>query len=57
MSYTLNQLHIFLKIVQNESISKTAEEFYMTQPAVSIKLKNFQDQFYITLTEVVVRKL
>lgn len=57
MEYTLNQLQIFLKIVQNESITKTAEELYMTQPAVSIQLKNFQNQFSIPLTEVVGRKL
>lgn len=57
MNYTLNQLDIFLKIVQNQSITKTAEEMYMTQPAVSIQLKNFQNQFSIPLTEVVGRKL
>ncbi len=57
MDYTLNQLRIFLKIVQNQSITKTAEELYMTQPAVSIQLKNFQNQFSIPLTEVVSRKL
>ncbi|GAB3363292.1 LysR family transcriptional regulator PycR [Arachidicoccus ginsenosidivorans] len=57
MEYTLNQLQIFLKIVQNQSITKTAEELYMTQPAVSIQLKNFQNQFSIPLTEVVSRKL
>lgn len=57
MEYTLNQLQIFLKIVQNESITKTAEELYMTQPAVSIQLKNFQNQFSIPLSEVVGRKL
>src|SRR5690606_26447644 len=57
MEYTLNQLQIFLKIVQNQSVTKTAEELYMTQPAVSIQLKNFQNQFSIPLTEVVGRKL
>ena len=29
----------------------------MTQPAVSIQLKNFQDQFDIPLTEVIGRQL
>jgi len=57
MNYTLNQLQIFLKIVQTESVTKAAEELYLTQPAVSIQLKNFQDQFDIPLTEVVGRKL
>ncbi len=57
MNYTLNQLQIFLKIVETESITKAAEELHLTQPAVSIQLKNFQDQFDIALTENVGRKI
>ncbi len=57
MNYTLNQLKIFYKIAQNQSITKAAEELHLTQPAVSIQLKNFQDQFSIPLTEVVGRQL
>jgi DNA-binding transcriptional LysR family regulator len=57
MNYTLNQLQIFLKVVQTESVTKAAEELHLTQPAVSIQLKNFQEQFEIPLTEVVGRKL
>ncbi|MFM8596663.1 MAG: LysR substrate-binding domain-containing protein [Flavobacteriales bacterium] len=57
MNYTLNQLRIFLKIVQKESITRAAEELFLTQPAVSIQLKNFQDQFDIPLTEIVNKRL
>lgn len=57
MNYTLNQLQIFLKIVQTKSVTKAAEELNLTQPAVSIQLKNFQDQFDIPLTEVLGRKI
>jgi len=57
MNYTLHQLQIFLKICQIQSITKASEELHLTQPAVSIQLKNFQDQFPIPLTEVVGRKL
>jgi len=57
MNYTLNQLRIFLKVVQNQSVTKASEELHLTQPAVSIQLKNFQDQFEIPLTEVVGRKI
>ncbi len=57
MNYTLNQLRIFLKIVQTQSVTKAAEELHLTQPAVSIQLKNFQDQFEIPLTEVLGRKI
>ena len=57
MNYTLNQLQIFLKVVQTQSVTKASEELHLTQPAVSIQLKNFQDQFEIPLTEVVGRKI
>tara|TARA_R110002072_G_scaffold49477_7_gene134449 strand:- start:366 stop:1289 length:924 start_codon:yes stop_codon:yes gene_type:complete len=57
MNYTLNQLHIFLKIVQTQSVTKASEELHLTQPAVSIQLKNFQEQFDISLTEVIGRKI
>jgi DNA-binding transcriptional LysR family regulator len=57
MNYTLNQLQIFLKIVQTRSVTKAAEELHLTQPAVSIQLKNFQEQFQISLTEVVSRRI
>jgi len=57
MNYTLNQLQIFLKVVETNSVTKASEELHLSQPAVSIQLKNFQDQFEIPLTEVVGRKL
>ncbi|MFZ9981617.1 MAG: LysR family transcriptional regulator [Cyclobacteriaceae bacterium] len=57
MNYTLHQLQIFLKVVEKESVTKAAEVLHLTQPAVSIQLKNFQDQFDIPLTEVVGRKI
>ena len=57
MNYTFHQLQIFLKVVQHESITKAANELYMTQPAVSIQLKNFQNQFDLALTEVIGRQL
>src|SRR6478672_5030022 len=57
MNYTFNQLRIFLKICQTQSVTKASEELNLTQPAVSIQLKNLQDQFPIPLTEVVGRKI
>lgn len=57
MNYTLNQLQIFLKIVKTQSVTKASEELHLTQPAVSIQLRNFQTQFEIPLTEVVGRKI
>lgn len=57
MNYTIHQLKIFLKVVETKSVTKAAEELFMTQPAVSIQLKHFQNQFDIPLTEVVGRQL
>lgn len=57
MYFTLNQLEVFLKVVQTQSVTKASEELHLTQPAVSIQLKNFQDQFDIPLTEVVGRRI
>lgn len=57
MNYTLHQLLIFSEIASSKSITKTAEKLHLTQPAVSIQLKNFQEQFSIPLTEIVGRQL
>lgn len=57
MNYTLNQLQIFVKVVQTASITKAAEELNLTQPAVSIQIKNFQAQFQIPLLEIIGKKI
>jgi DNA-binding transcriptional LysR family regulator len=57
MNYSFHQLEMFLKIVQTKSITKTAEAMHLTQPAVSIQLKNFQKQFDIPLTEMINKKI
>ncbi|MHA8074717.1 LysR substrate-binding domain-containing protein [Aquirufa sp. HETE-40SA] len=57
MNYTLNQLQIFLKVVHTSSITKAAEELNLTQPAVSIQIKNLQAQFDIPLLEIIGKKI
>ena len=52
MNYTLNQLRVFQKVVETNSVTKAADELHLSQPAVSIQLKNFQDQFDIPLIEI-----
>ena len=42
MDYTINQLRIYLKITQTQSVTKASEELHLTQPAVSIQLKIFK---------------
>ncbi len=56
MNFTLHQLEIFLEVARQESITRAAEQLYMTQPALSIQLKNFQNQFDIPLTEKIGRR-
>lgn len=57
MNYTLHQLKVFMTIAEHRSVTQAAEALHLTQPAVSIQLKNFQAQFDIPLTEVVGRQL
>jgi len=57
MNYTLHQLEVFLKIAEFQSVTKASEALYLTQPAVSIQLKKFQEQFKIPLFEVVGRRI
>ncbi|MEQ8910087.1 MAG: LysR family transcriptional regulator [Vicingaceae bacterium] len=57
MNYTFHQLRIFQTINKTGSITRAAEQLNLTQPAVSIQLKNLQDQFEIPLTEVIGRKI
>lgn len=57
MNYTLHQLQIFQKVAETQSVTKAADELHLTQPAVSIQLKNFQAQFDIPLTEVIGRNI
>jgi DNA-binding transcriptional LysR family regulator len=57
MNYTLNQLQVYLKVVQTLSVTKASEALNLSQPAVSIQLKNFQDQFGVPLIEVIGRKV
>ena len=57
MNYTLSQLVIYCQVVQSGSISKASEILNLTQPAVSIQLKNFQNQFQYPLIDFVGRKM
>lgn len=57
MNYTLHQLKVFSYITRLKSITKASEALHLSQPAVSIQLKNLQDQFEIPLTEVIGRNI
>ena len=57
MNFTLHQLQIFLEVAEQQNITKAAEIMYMTQPALSIQLKKFQQQFEIPLIEKIGKKM
>jgi DNA-binding transcriptional LysR family regulator len=57
MNLTLHQLKAFLAIANYQSITKAADAMNMTQPAVSIQLKNLQEQFSVPLTEIIGKKI
>src|SRR5690606_14326468 len=57
MNISLHQLQIFLKVSETQSITKAAEELQLTQPAVSIQLKNLQEQFDLPIIEMVGKKV
>ena len=56
MNYTLHQLQVFLKVTKTLSITRAAEELFLTQPAVSIQLKNFQDQLKKKFMSLILEK-
>lgn len=57
MNFTLHQLRIFKTMAETGSITKAAEILHLTQPAVSIQIKNFQEQFDMPLFETIGRKI
>lgn len=57
MNFTLHQLQIFLAVARHHSVTRAAEEMFMTQPALSIQLKNFQNHFEVPLIEKVGKRI
>jgi DNA-binding transcriptional LysR family regulator len=57
MNYTLHQLKVFLAIVDFKSITKASKHLNLSQPAVSIQFRNFQDQFSLPLIDVIGKKV
>lgn len=57
MDYTLHQLEIYKKVAELKSVTRASEALFLTQPAISIQLKKFQEQFPQPLFEVISRQL
>lgn len=57
MQFTLHQLRAFVTVVSSGSVTRAAEELHLTQPAVSMQLKGFEDSFEQPLFERVGRRM
>ncbi|PLC53896.1 LysR family transcriptional regulator [Pollutimonas nitritireducens] len=55
--YTVRQLDTFLAIARAESVSKAAATLHVTQPAVSMQLRQLEDALGVALVESVGRNI
>lgn len=53
MDFTLHQLRVFGTVARHQSMTRAARELHMTQPAVSIQVKQLQEAIGIPLIEVI----
>jgi len=57
MHITLRQLRIFEAVARFNSISRAASELHLTQPAVSMQVKQLEDQIGLPLLEQIGKRL
>ncbi len=50
-NYTLKQIQTFIEVARESSVTKAAERLFVTQPAVSMQLRQLEDAFGIALVE------
>lgn len=55
--YTLKQIQTFLEVARQGSVSKAAERLFVTQPAVSMQIRQLEDAFGLALVEPVGRNI
>jgi DNA-binding transcriptional LysR family regulator len=55
--YTLHQLTVFLKVAELKSMTKAAEAMQLTQPGVSLLLKQLQEEVGAPLVDVVQKRV
>ena len=55
--YTLKQIQTFIEVARARSVSKAAERLFVTQPAVSMQIKQLEDTFGLALIEPVGRNI
>lgn len=57
MNVTLRQLRIFEAVARHRSISRAAVDLHLTQPAVSMQVKQLEDQVGLPLLEQIGKRL
>jgi DNA-binding transcriptional LysR family regulator len=57
MNFTLHQLNVFGMVAAQGSMTRAANQLHMTQPAVSIQIKQLQDSIGVPILEQVGRRL
>jgi DNA-binding transcriptional LysR family regulator len=50
-NYTLKQIATFIEVARERSVSKAAKRLFVTQPAVSMQLRQLEDAFGLALVE------
>ncbi|BBL76935.1 LysR family transcriptional regulator [Methylomagnum ishizawai] len=57
MNITLRQLKVFERVARRLSFTRAAEELYLTQPAVSMQIKQFEENIGLPLFERLGKKI
>jgi DNA-binding transcriptional LysR family regulator len=50
-NYTLKQLQTFVEVAREKSVSRAAERLFVTQPAVSMQIRQLEEAFGLSLIE------
>ncbi|MDR3370479.1 LysR family transcriptional regulator [Rhodoferax sp.] len=55
--YTLKQVQTFMEVARQRSVSKAAERLFVTQPAVSMQIRQLEEAFGVPLVEPLGRNI
>jgi len=55
--YTFKQIQTFMEVARQGSVSKAAERLFVTQPAVSMQLRQLEEAFGLALVEPMGRNI
>ncbi|MDH5205400.1 MAG: LysR family transcriptional regulator [Hylemonella sp.] len=56
-NYTLKQLQTFIEVAKQKSVSRAAERLFVTQPAVSMQIRQLEEAFGLALIEPIGRNI